>query len=183
MFVPTYLYVKQHALTGMMYFGKTVQNPIAYRGSGKHWLRHIKKHGAEHVLTKWHRLFTNMDECVEFAIFFSDEADIVKSPNWANLMPENGLFGGNGGANKGIKKPPASAQHRAKLSATLKGRSGISPSLETREKIRASLKGRPSPKKGKPSNGKGMTGKKQSPESIARRTETRRLNGWDHRCK
>lgn len=183
MFPSTWLYVKKHSVTGMMYFGKTVQNPLSYRGSGKYWLRHVKAHGTEHVLTIWSRLFIEKEECVEFAAFFSEEADIVRSEKWANLMPETGLFGGNGGANKGIKKPPASLESRAKLSATTKGRVGRSPSLETREKIRSSLKGMVSPKKGRPSNSAGMSGKRQSPESIAKRTETRRLNGWDHRSK
>ena len=52
-YTPTYLYIKQHALTGKLYFGKTVQNPEVYKGSGTHWTNHIKKHGKEHIKTLW----------------------------------------------------------------------------------------------------------------------------------
>ena len=31
---PTWLYVKQHPVTGLKYFGKTTQNPYRYKGSG-----------------------------------------------------------------------------------------------------------------------------------------------------
>ena len=45
MFKPTYLYIKQHSITGKLYLGKTTkQNLIKYTGSGKYWLRHLKVH-------------------------------------------------------------------------------------------------------------------------------------------
>ena len=37
-----YLYLKQHNITGLKYFGKTEQNPYKYKGSGIYWLRHLK---------------------------------------------------------------------------------------------------------------------------------------------
>lgn len=46
-----YLYVKQHSITGLKYFGKTVRDPNTYFGSGTYWNRHIDKHGREHVET------------------------------------------------------------------------------------------------------------------------------------
>jgi len=86
-FEPTYLYIKQHSVTGLMYFGKTTKSdPIKYLGSGKHWIRHINKHGTNHVVTLWHELFTNRDECVNFALQFSKDLNIVESKSWAKLV-------------------------------------------------------------------------------------------------
>lgn len=93
---PVYLYVKQHDVTGMLYFGKTVRNDVdMYMGSGVVWTRHIKKHGKTHVKTLWvSEPFNNRDDLVEFALFFSKEFNIVESKEWANLVEENGLAGG-----------------------------------------------------------------------------------------
>ena len=93
-FKPTYLYIKQHTLTGKLYFGKTVGNPEKYLGSGKLWQHHIKKHGKEHIVTLWYELFPNKDEIQEFALSFSKEMNIVESEQWLNLKLENGLDGG-----------------------------------------------------------------------------------------
>jgi hypothetical protein len=47
-----YLYIKQHAITGKKYFGRTTKrNPYMYKGSGSYWTNHIKKYGKEHVKT------------------------------------------------------------------------------------------------------------------------------------
>jgi len=118
-FKPTFLYVKQHNVTGMKYFGKTVANdPIKYKGSGKLWLRHIKKHG-NNVTTIWYQLFTDKKSIVEYALSFSKEQQIVESKDWANLMPENGLLGGGV---KGIKinRTP---EHNKKISDAMRKRS------------------------------------------------------------
>ncbi len=94
-FVPTYLYIKQHAITGKCYFGKTTcKDPIKYLGSGLYWVPHIKKHGIEHVVTLWYELFINQEELTKFALEFSEKMGIVKSERWLNLKPENGLDGG-----------------------------------------------------------------------------------------
>ena len=91
---PTYLYIKQHSITKLKYFGKTHKNPMEYMGSGKHWLRHIKKHGKKYVETIWYQLFTDKNKLIEYALNFSKENNIVESNNWANLKNENGLDGG-----------------------------------------------------------------------------------------
>lgn len=94
MFKPTYLYIKRHKVTGLLYFGKTAAlNPLSYSGSGKYWRAHLKKHGKE-IETLWHRLFEDEDALKKFARRFSSIADIVKSEKWANVIPENGLDGG-----------------------------------------------------------------------------------------
>lgn len=94
-FQSTYLYIKQHTITGKLYFGKTVQkDPLKYKGGGKHWSAHVKKHGYEHIETLWYCLFHDKEECTKFALMFSEHQDIVKSKEWLNLKPENGIDGG-----------------------------------------------------------------------------------------
>ena len=91
-FQPTWLYIKRHSKTGLLYFGKTINaDPFYYKGSGTYWLRHLKVHGRRHVETLWCERFTDIFDLVEFALFFSEYMDIVASPAWANLIPENGL--------------------------------------------------------------------------------------------
>lgn len=94
MFRPTYLYVKTHTLTGKKYFGKTVENPLTYRGSGIHWRRHVKVHGKEHVHTEILGLFTDSIWCTLYALEFSVLNEIVSSSVWLNLKEENGIDGG-----------------------------------------------------------------------------------------
>jgi hypothetical protein len=116
---PTYLYIKRHSITGLKYFGKTTKaDPIAYNGSGTVWMRHIRKHGKKHIETIWCELFTDKEECMEFAEFFSDEMDIVKSDEWANLRPENGIDG----IITGTKLGPQTLEHSSKISKALIGR-------------------------------------------------------------
>lgn len=99
-FKPTYLYIKQHTITGKLYFGKTSKPwpwVESYLGSGHHWLRHINKHGIEHVITLWYCLFLDKDSITEFALMCSKNWDIVNSKEWLNLSEENGLDGGTTG--------------------------------------------------------------------------------------
>lgn len=96
-FKPTFLYIKQHSITNKFYFGKTINNPEKYQGSGKLWKRHIKKHGKEYVVTLWYELFTNLNDIREFALTFSEDMNIVESDQWLNLIPENGTDGGSRG--------------------------------------------------------------------------------------
>jgi hypothetical protein len=134
---PTYLYIKQHSVTGLKYFGKTSkEDPIKYLGSGVRWNQHIKKHGAQFVKTIWLSDLYYDTSISEHALHFSAENKIDTSPNvWANLIPENGMDGAILGiprseetktkisaANKGKKKCPFSDEHKAKISATQTGK-------------------------------------------------------------
>lgn len=93
MFKPTYLYVKTHNKTGLKYFGKTTaKDPLKYEGSGVKWKKHLKKHGSD-ISTEIIGYYTDEQECLEFALKFSIENDIVNSDNWANLKEES-LDGG-----------------------------------------------------------------------------------------
>ena len=95
---PTYLYIKQHSITGLLYFGKTYKDPYKYNGSGPYWQNHYKKYGKEYIQTNQvFGPFTDAADISEFAIFFSEEFDIVASKNWANKTIENGLDGAEPG--------------------------------------------------------------------------------------
>ena len=92
-FTPTYLYVKRHAVTGMLYLGKTTKpDPYKYNGSGTYWKKHIKKHGYQ-IETIWASLFTEQNDLIECAEFMSEFYNIVDDSKWANLTIENGLDG------------------------------------------------------------------------------------------
>jgi len=92
--MPLYLYHKKHKITGLNYFGKTDNDPINYNGSGVYWNSHLRKHGKLiETVQVWE--FDNINERSEFAIKFSADNNIVKSDEWANLCPENGLDGGD----------------------------------------------------------------------------------------
>lgn len=86
------LYKKIHNVTGLKYLGKTVQCPYTYRGSGKRWLNHLKKHGND-VTTEIVGRFDTIKELIKTSISLSEELNIVDSKQWANLRPETG----NGG--------------------------------------------------------------------------------------
>jgi hypothetical protein len=90
---PTYLYIKQHSVTGKLYFGKTKKDPDTYTGSGTIWSRHLKVHGREYIMTIWYCLFHDEESIKEFALMCSEMWNIVKSNDWLNLIPENGLDG------------------------------------------------------------------------------------------
>lgn len=94
-FIPTYLYIKQHSITGKLYFGKTTsKNLEKYLGSGIRWTNHIKKHGKNFVTTVWYCVFFDKESIQEFALNFSRQERIVESGEWLNLKDENGLDGG-----------------------------------------------------------------------------------------
>lgn len=138
---PTWLYIKQHSVTGLKYFGKTIRNPNLYRGSGKYWIQHINKHGVGFVTTLWTEKFESKEDLVEFSLFFSEFHDIVSSIEWANLMIENGL---DGGGISGIKRKPHSNETKRKISCSNIGRIC---SAETRIKLRKKRGPRTSPSK------------------------------------
>lgn len=144
---PTYLYIKQHSVTGLKYFGKTVKpNPTKYLGSGTYWKQHIKKHGKEYVETTWvSEPYIDKELLTTAALKFSIENDIVNSNQWANLMLENGLDGGNCNMSEESRAKLSeanrnrSAETRAKLSEAMRNRK---VSDETRAKLSAVARNR-----------------------------------------
>jgi len=98
-----YLYVKQHRITKLKYFGMTnKKDPYVYIGPGTYWRRHLKVHNKDIVtLNVWE--FTDPAKCEKFALEFSKKNNIVESAEWANLRVENGRDGKPVGS-PGMKK-------------------------------------------------------------------------------
>lgn len=131
---PTWLYIKQHNVTGLKYFGKTTQkNPVKYKGSGVRWSNHLKKYG-EDVTTIWVQLFEDKQQLTEYAIKFSKDNNIVESQDWANLKIEDGLSGG--------RDSKHSEESKLKMSEARKRQVF---SKETKKKMSDSKKGKRSP--------------------------------------
>ena len=85
------LYLKTSPL-GLKYLGKTTKDPFKYKGSGKLWLRHLKKHNILSSEIKTEILFESYD-LEEFKINskeISVKLNIVESKEFANLKIEEG---------------------------------------------------------------------------------------------
>ncbi len=161
-FYPTYLCIKQHSITGMLYFCKSTkdhQGMLNYKGSGKYWRDHIKKHGREHVVTLWYCLFYNKEDMISFATQFSEQEKITESENWANLRNENGLDG----FPVGIIHAPWSDERKA---AQSKRKTGITSFLKG--KTFEELYGKERAKELKEAHALAVTGKTQSAEARAK---------------
>lgn len=111
------LYVKKHNVTGLKYFGKTEsESPEKYKGSGRYWRSHLRKHGSD-VSTVETWIFDNIADASEFAIKFSTENKIVESTEWANEIIENAIDGWP----KGTKRGPQTIEQKQKTSELLSG--------------------------------------------------------------
>lgn len=141
-----YIYVKQSP-KGLLYLGKTIQDPYKYEGSGLRWKRHLNLHNIKNTdLQTWilHETY-NHDELKELGIYYSNLFNVVKSNNWANMKEEMG-DGGFGSKEAhpwfGRKK---TLEHRQKLSIVSKGNKanlGKTHSEETRRKQSNAQKGK-----------------------------------------
>lgn len=128
-----YLYTKTHNKTGLKYLGKTIQtNPHIYRGSGKDWVKHIKKHGYD-VTTEILKECSSTKELREWGLYYSTLWNIVESTEWANQIPETG---GGAGLKLGSKRSEAAKQ---KISASSIGKKH---SDDSKKKIRESMLGK-----------------------------------------
>ena len=167
-YIPTILLIKRHNKTGKKYFHKTTRLNLieTYTGSGKLWEKHLKKHGNDWSNIWISEVFYNKDDLVEFAEFVSEELDIVKSDEWANLIPENGLDGGsrteyytedirkkmseskkeflknNPNPHIGLKRSEETKRRIGEKSIGRQSTLGWIPSEETRRKISESNKGK-----------------------------------------
>jgi hypothetical protein len=175
-----YLLRKKHNKTGLNYLSKhegTVNSALKYAGSGKYWVKHLKKHGKD--LSTEILVETNTPEELRmFGLAYSELWNIVESDEWANLVVENiqgqasgklhSLFGEHHSI-KTRKKMSSSHNHqprnlgrkfsdewRANISRGGKGiqagskhyNFGGSLSKEHRKKLSESLKGKPAWNKG-----------------------------------
>jgi len=170
----TYLYIKESPL-GLKYLGKTEQNPQKYLGSGKRWLRHIKKHKLQSLDIKTIILFetTDKEELKQKGLYFSDLYGVVLNKEWANLKPENGDGGGG-------KK---SEKEKNKISQTMKKRKLVW-SDDVIEKRNKNLKGRKMPpckeetKKKLSEMFKGKIRGVKTKETYKKANETKKKNGY-----
>jgi len=147
MSITTFLYLKQHNQTGLKYFGKTVQNPYTYKGSGVYWTSHLEKHGDD-VTTLWTKPFTNKQKLTKFATAYSKKHNIVESKDYANLIIEDGFTGGDTGitdeGRKIISEKSKKFRHTEETKKIIREkrakqnpRTGYKHSAETIAKIRA----------------------------------------------
>ena len=123
---PTRLYIKES--NGLKYFGKSTKDNIHdYPGSGKFWIKHIKKHGKHTIKTIWiSEWFTCPYKLQDYAIKFSKDNDIVHSEEWANLIAENGLSGGYNKNNyfsvSDFNRLPRTAEHKKAIGDAQRGK-------------------------------------------------------------
>lgn len=88
-----YLYLKTHNVTGLKYLGKTIAtDPHKYRGSGKRWSNHIRKHGYD-VTTEILKECSNQEELKFWGLHYSNMWDIVNNEEFANIVVESGEGG------------------------------------------------------------------------------------------
>jgi hypothetical protein len=151
-----YLYVKTHNKTGLKYLGKTqLQDPHAYKGSGKLWRTHCSKHGYDYS-TEIIFQSESMEEIREKGIYYSDLWNIVESKDWANLTREEGTGGtipaslteeANAKRSAALKGRTLSEEHRKKLSEANKGKYWHSEETKklAAKKASAKLKGKKKP--------------------------------------
>lgn len=177
-FPPTVLLVMQHNITGLKYFCKTslLDRVRRYKGSGTRWLNHLNVHGKD-ITVGVMGLYTDKQKCMDVALKFSSDNDIVNSDEWANLVDETGMMGAS---MKGERNPFYGKKHTPETAERLRlqkiGKSvnkGAYRSLEQRAKISASLKGRKNP-----AVSKALTGRKLPQETIDKLKESRK--GYKH---
>ncbi len=97
------LMIKRHQDTGLKYLHYTNrEDDSKYLGSGTHWKRHLKKHGPN-VISCLVLESDNQKLMTNYALYMSEELDIINSKDWANLCYENCL-GGTPGAKSTIGK-------------------------------------------------------------------------------
>lgn len=141
-----YIYVKQSP-RGLLYLGKTTQDPYLYKGSGIRWKNHLKKYSIKKEDIKtWilHETYSEQ-EVKELGLIHSKLLDVVNSDMWANMKEESG----DGGFGSGECHPwfgrKKTIEHKKKLAQKAvgnKSRLGKPHLEETKRKQSESQKGR-----------------------------------------
>ena len=163
----TYIYIKESP-TGLKYLGKTVSDPYEYKGSGKKWKLHLKKHNIKPSEIKTTILCetNNAVELKELGLYYSNLYDVVNSSNWANLKPEEG----DGGDLSMFRKYKGHTNDtKDKIRNTLLGRKKGPLKDETKEKIRKANLGKIHSEETKQKISKAKSGIKQTEESNQKR--------------
>ena len=132
-----FLLIKKHNETGLKYLCRHVtaykNSCYTYLGSGVHWTRHLNKHGSD-ISTEILEECDTEEQSKERGLYWSKLFDVVKSKEWANLIPENG----QGGAEP-VKYRKT---HTGWRGLKMVGNANPSKRPEVREKISKALKGR-----------------------------------------
>lgn len=177
-FEPTALLVMEHNITGLKYFCKTtvLSRVHRYKGSGISWLKHLRQHGFD-VNVGVLGFYVEEKRCLDAAKKFSDENNIVCSQEWANAVPETGR---NGACMKGERNPFFGKKHSPETAERLRlakiGRSvngGKPKSPEHKAKLSAALKGRKNPEVAEK-----LRGKTLSDETRAKIAEAGKKRIW-----
>lgn len=84
------LMIKEHLDTKMKYLCYSRRDDYdVYQGSGTYWKRHLRKHGVN-IKTTVIGCYDTKEELSERGRFYSELYNVVESPDWANLRPEEG---------------------------------------------------------------------------------------------
>lgn len=83
------LYHHTHNVTGKKYLGQTTRDLSVYKGSSLAWLEHLKEYGDDYTTEV---LFEsdNIEEFQEVCRQYSKKFDVVKNPEYFNLVEEYG---------------------------------------------------------------------------------------------
>lgn len=138
--------VKTHRKTGLQYLCQSSRKNLSrYKGSGKYWKLHLKKHGNDidtHYILKCH----TKSALKEWGIYYSKLWSVVESNKWANLKPEEG-DGSSSDTMKDIMNRPdvraktLAAQNTPEYKSKKMGDNNSSKRPEVRAKIADSVRG------------------------------------------
>ena len=88
-----YLLLKQHKVTKKFYLCKRVtsnfKSVFTYKGSGKRWLNHLKKHGM-HIDTSILYITQSIEQFKAIAQVYNEFWNVGNNKNFLNLRPECG---------------------------------------------------------------------------------------------
>lgn len=118
-----FLMIKTHNTTGLKYLCQTRRkDPFKYLGSGVYWRKHLKKHG-EDITTEVVGVYETQQELSVAGVKLSEEYGVVRSDNWANLVPEEGT-GGDTSKTSSYKKGMKSRKSMAGENNPMYGKEG-----------------------------------------------------------
>lgn len=98
------LMIKTHNVSKIKYLCYTTQTGRSferYNGSGTLWKHHLKKYGKD-VTTVILLQTEDYNELKEQAVLLSEQLNVVKSVEWANLKPEEGQGGSSTAGRKWV---------------------------------------------------------------------------------
>jgi group I intron endonuclease len=201
------IYKITNKVNGNIYIGQHMTDDMddGYMGSGKAIKAAIKKHGIENFIREILHDYDTFDKMNAKEEELVDEDFVERRDNYnqktggSNGSPGKEARAKIGAAHKGMKRPPRTEEHKAKLSAAKMGntdalgrkhtpearakmsavKKGTTRSPETRARMSAAHKGKTHTPEHKANVSKAKRGKKQSPESIAKRQAVKKANNSD----